>query len=41
MESTFKEGALHVKLDRVYKANIEDTEKTIGDSIMIGKQKKL
>lgn len=39
MENTLKEGQSFMKLDRAYKKEIENTEKIMTDSIMIGRQK--
>jgi hypothetical protein len=39
LESTLKEGQLYTKLDRAYKKDVEETERNIGESILIGKRK--
>jgi hypothetical protein len=39
MENTLKEGQSFMKLDRAYKKEIEQTEKNLMESIMIGKQR--
>jgi hypothetical protein len=41
MESTIKEGQSFMKLDKAYKKDVEETEKTLETAMLIGKQKYL
>lgn len=41
MESTIKEGQSFMKLDKAYKKDVEETEKTLETAMIIGKQKYL
>lgn len=41
MENTLKDGQSFMKLDKAYKKAVEETEKNLNNSIMIGKQKLL
>lgn len=41
MESTLKEGQSFMKLDKAYKKDVEETEKTLETAMIIGKQKYL
>ena len=41
MESTLKEGKSFMKLDKAYKQSVEETERNLATSILIGKQKYL
>ena len=41
MESTLREGTSFMKLDKAYKREIEETEKSLSTAISIGKQRLL
>jgi hypothetical protein len=41
MESTLKEGQSFMKLDKAYKRDVEEAEKSLVNSIQIGKLKYL